>query len=112
MAIKPATDFAENANYQYQVIQVIPKEDWDEETRTRVQKKDRISGMPLWTVDCIRSAYDEDAASISVTVASNVEPEISPMSPVHFSGLRGSFWSNKNGNAGIAWRAEDVAPTS
>jgi len=53
------------------------------------QAKDN-DGCPLWTVDCIDTADDDEsrrAETIGVTVASHDKPQVAKFQPVRFEGL-------------------------
>lgn len=66
MALKPARDAAVSTDaYEFTVIQVTPKVT-DPATG---KQKTTSEGMPLWTVDCLRTGLD-GAAVVSVTVPS------------------------------------------
>lgn len=100
MALKPATDFSADTDYNYQAIQVEARTDFN----TGELKKDK-DGQYLWNIDCLRTAPNEPATTVSVTVASPTNPEVSGM--IHFEGLRMSYWSNSS-NSGVSWRAISV----
>lgn len=56
--------------------------------RTRQATDDQ--GVPLWTVDCIDTADDDEARraeTIGVTVASHEKPQVAKFRPVSFVGL-------------------------
>lgn len=105
MTLKPATDFITDASYSFTAVQVTPKAEGI--GPDAVQKKDK-QGLPLWTVDALRTGHG-DAALLSVTVAAATAPQVS--GPVAFKGLRGAVWlGERPRQGGLFWQADGVQP--
>ncbi|MCB9430235.1 MAG: hypothetical protein H6524_15670 [Actinobacteria bacterium] len=103
MALKPARDAAVSTDaYEFTVIQVTPKVT-DPATG---KQKTTSEGMPLWTVDCLRTGLD-GAAVVSVTVPSPTKPTV--VGPATFEGLRVALWLQRGREGGgLYWTADAV----
>lgn len=72
-----------------------------------VQKVDRVTGRPQWSVEVL--AQDSESGEvIRVTVAGD-QPKVSPGQQVRFDALEAIPWNN-NGKAGVAYRADAIHP--
>ena len=105
MALKPATDFTADVSYSFTAVQVTPK---TEGIGPAAIQKQNAEGVPLWTVDALRTGHG-DAALLSVTVAAATAPQVS--GPVVFKGLRGALWLGERAKqGGLFWQADAVQP--
>jgi hypothetical protein len=73
-----------------------------------VQKVDRHTGRPQWSVEVL-AQDNESGEVIKVTVAGD-QPKVNPGQQVRFEGLEAIPWNN-NGKAGVAYRADAIHPT-
>lgn len=103
MALKPARDALVNGDvYAFTAIQVTAKV----ADPTSRQQKTNSEGVPLWTVDCLRTGKD-DPAVISVTVPAKAEPNV--IGPVIFEGLQVGLWLQRGREGGgLYWTAQGV----
>lgn len=103
MALKPARDAMVSTDaYAFTVIQVTPKVG----DPASGQQKANAEGVPLWTVDCLRTGVD-GAAVVSVTVASATQPTV--LGPAAFEGLRVGLWLQRGREGGgLYWTADAV----
>ena len=71
-----------------------------------VQKTDR-EGRPQWSVEVLHREAGRKSEVVLVTVADHTEPEVEPMSPAQFKGLKVAPWNTDTGS-GIYFTAEAV----
>lgn len=109
MALKPATDFQPDLAYSYIAVQTQPKRDG---IGADAEQKRSPEGVPLWTVDAIRSDPSGQTALIAVTIPAATAPEV--MGPASFRGLRLGLWLSRDraGQGGFFWQAEGIAPAT
>jgi hypothetical protein len=107
MALKPARDAAVNTDaYTFTVIQVTAKMG----DPASGQQKMTGEGVPLWTVDCLRTGAD-GAAVLSVTVAAQTQPSV--LGTATFDGLRVGLWLQRGREGGgLYWTADSVRPAA
>ena len=105
MALKPARDAVVSTDaYTFTVIQVTPKV----ADPASGQQKTTAEGLPLWTVDCLRTGAD-GAAVLSVTVAAPSQPSV--LGAATFDGLRVGLWLQRGREGGgLYWTADSVRP--
>lgn len=107
MALKPATDFRLDAPYQFTVVQITPKRDG---LGADAAQKTTPEGVPVWTVDALRSAAGETDL-ISVSVPSPSQPTVS--GPAAFKNMRLGLWlGEKSRQGGLYWQADAIAPST
>lgn len=106
MPIKQATAVAvSNESYNYQAIQVSKKLASRE---TGEVKLDRFSGLPLWSIDCLRTdVLNAEISTVTVSVPGATEPGVAGKS-VEFPGLVAMKWATET-NSGLAFRADSVS---
>lgn len=103
MALKPATDIQLDAEYQYIAVQVTAKGDG---FGADAPQKTNPEGVPMWTVDALRTGPDGSAV-LSVTIPAQAAPEVA--GPVVFRGLRAGLWLGERARqGGIYWQADAV----
>lgn len=104
MALKPATDHMLDAAYTYTAVQITPKRDG---LGAEAPQKTTPEGVPVWTVDALRTAPNGDADLISVSVPAQSQPQVT--GPASFRGLRLGLWLGERARqGGIYWQAEQV----
>ena len=100
---------------------VEPSMEWEEtpEGKKRPSKdkqaRDENTGMPLWNVEVLyvtESFGRRSTVAARVTVGHEQEPQISPMTPIGFHGLRVEVRTNKAGGFAEYWNAEALMDTS
>ena len=73
-----------------------------------VQRRDKVTGLPMWTVQLV--AMDEGGAEvINVTVVAPEAPKLSVGQPVVPVSLEAIPWA-QNGKNGVAFRAAELKP--
>lgn len=111
MALRTADSvIVETTAYQYMAVQTGPKTERQDKNdpKSAFVQKTNSDGVPLWTVDVLRTEMLSGAASIvSVTIPSKKEPEVT--GPVVFQNLLARQWA-VGGNAGLAFSADAVSP--
>lgn len=99
--------------YSFTAIAVLPKQDRGDNVKPNAAgeypQKTSMDGTPQWTVQALVQTEAGKPETVEVTIASDVEPRLTPLSPVEFVNLTGSPWLN-NGRAGVAFRADSVKP--
>lgn len=79
------------------------------------QARDENTGMPLWGVEVlyVQSAFGRKSTSTAqVTVGLESEPQVAPLSPIGFTGLRVEVRTNKAGGFVEYWTAEGLLEAS
>lgn len=82
-----------------------------EDIRTGVQKKDRETGLPMWTTELTAKTVS-GAQVIAVTTLGNAKPDVSVGEMVTPVGLEALPWSNTDRQgqvrSGVAFRANEL----
>lgn len=79
------------------------------------QARDEHTGMPLWGVEVlyIQTAFGrKSTVTAKVTVGLESEPQVAPLSPIGFVGLRVEARTNKAGGFVESWTAEGLLEAS
>jgi hypothetical protein len=81
------------------------------------QGLDRDSGLPAWEIDCAVAADVDDergrATNLTVKIAAQHAPQVTPLQPITFVDLVARPAVNKKtGQVTVYWSAAGVAPAS
>lgn len=109
MAIKQATNvLVEDTAYEYMAVQITPKV---KNRDTGEVKLDRLTGLPVWSVDCLRmERAGTTVSTVAVSVPCKQEPKLSGQK-VSFANLVAMQWATESGS-GLAFRADSVEPVA
>jgi hypothetical protein len=81
-----------------------------------VQSADKVSGMPLWTIEVIDADPAARVRAVKVKVAAQVQPVVpsgpsgSPFTPVEFTGLTVTYYVNQAGRLAYSLKATGIRP--
>ena len=79
-----------------------------------VQSKDKVSGLPLWSVEVIDADPEARVKTVKVKVAAQAEPALPPappglpFAPVEFTGLTVTPYVNQAGRLAYSLKAAGV----
>jgi hypothetical protein len=92
-----------------------PVRDFDASSNGRfVQSKDRLSGLPLWSVEVIDADKEARNRTVKVKVAAEVQPVLPsssagvPFTAVEFTGMTVTPYVNPSGRLGLSFKASGV----
>lgn len=90
-----------------QLLSVQPAYEYEGNTRTTNQRKDS-SGVPVWTLTVLRLVPEGEPELLRVRLASSVQPDIAPMTPIALRDFVATTWQNGN-RSGVSLSATGVA---